>query len=44
MLKLWGPATGLHVKRRLEVYEVVEQITLLLLMVLYDDSTIEELF
>ena len=31
------------VKRRLEVYEVVEQIALVLLGFLYDDSTIKDL-
>ena len=32
------------VKRLLEVYEVVEQITLVLYVARYDDSTIEDLF
>ena len=32
------------VKRFLEVYEVMEQIALVLWMLLYDDSTIEDLF
>ena len=32
------------VKRLLEVYEVVEQITLVLQVLLYDDTTIEDLF
>ena len=31
-------------KRLLEVYEVVEQIALVLLVLLYDDSTIQNLF
>ena len=32
------------VKRLLKVYEVLEQIVLVLQMLLYDDSTVEELF
>ena len=32
------------VKRLLEVYEGVEQITLMLQVLFYDDSTIEDLF
>ena len=32
------------VRHILDVYEVVEQITLVLWMLLYDDSTIEDLF
>ena len=32
------------VKRLLEVYEVVEQITLVLYVLLYDDMTIKDLF
>ena len=32
------------VKRLLEIYEVVEQITLVLFVLFYDDSTIEGLF
>ena len=42
---LWGPVTGLHVRHSqtpyIEVYEAAEQATVVLQVLLYDDSTVD---